>query len=246
MIFHVVATDKCSQLILLYWFVSSFVFCFWSLSDLQTSNQVAQVVQIFYYGIHMWLTRRFSVYSRTISRAWKGYLETLWGGTGGALPEPSSMTSSSLLVWMFDSLVGGQWWSGEEYQANGTLTAVMYWYEILRAIIRPYTGSLAPGFLSSCAHSVCAVSGWRRNWCHWLALMFPKPESNWKPLRHYVSDHSKPPSNTTHFPRSYSCSEQGLGGDQPWSLSSLLTFAYRYLGTIHTSALNCMMKFLQI
>lgn len=161
MIFHVVATDKCSRLILLYWFVSSFVFSFWSLSDLQTSNQVAQVVQIFYYGMHMWLTRRFSVYSRTVSRAWRGYLETLWGGTGGELPEPYSMTSSSLLVWMFGSLVGGQWWSGEEYQANGTLTAVRYWYEILRAIIRPYTGSMAPGFLlmhdNACPHvpTVC-------------------------------------------------------------------------------------------
>ncbi len=76
---------------------------------------------------------------------------------------------------------------------NGTLTAVRYWDEILRATVRHYAGAVGPGFLlvqdnapASCGQSVLAVPGWRRHWCHWLALTFPRPESNWEPLGCYV------------------------------------------------------------
>ena len=82
--------------------------------------------------------------------------------------------------------------------ANGTQTAVRYRDEILRPIVRPYA-AVGPGFLlvqdNARPHvvRVCkAVPGWRRHWCHWLALTFPRPESNWETLGRYVSVHPPP------------------------------------------------------
>ena len=50
----------------------------------------------------------------------------------------------SLMVWGVISLVGHK---DIHVIANGTLTAVRYWDEILIAIVRPYAGAVGPGFL---------------------------------------------------------------------------------------------------
>lgn len=52
--------------------------------------------------------------------------------------------SGSLIVW------GGILFEGctdLDVIANGTLTAVRYWYETLREMVRPYAGAVSPGFL---------------------------------------------------------------------------------------------------
>ena len=77
--------------------------------------------------------------------------------------------------------------------ANGTLTAVRYQDEVLRAIVRTYTGAVGSGFLlvqDNARPHVARVSRqfqkWLQHWCHWLTLMFCRPESNWERLGHYV------------------------------------------------------------
>ena len=54
------------------------------------------------------------------------------------------MTGSAVMVWGGVSLEDH---TNLHLLANGTLTAVRYWYEILRPIVRPYAGVVGPGFL---------------------------------------------------------------------------------------------------
>ncbi len=89
------------------------------------------------------------------------------------------------------SLVLGQWWSGEAYPwrlDNGTLNAIRYWC----------SGSWVPPGArqcpASCAKSMLAVPGGRRNWYHSMVPMVAWPKSNRTHLGHYVLGPSLGPS----------------------------------------------------
>ncbi|KAI3365408.1 hypothetical protein L3Q82_010493, partial [Scortum barcoo] len=129
-------------------------------------TQVAQVVQLIQDGTSMRaVARRFAVSVSIVSRAWKHYQETgqyirrrgggrrregnnpaagpatsafVQGGTGGALPEPCKMTSSSSRPQMCMCLLK---------RLEDSLTAIRYRDEILRPLVRPYAGAVGPGFL---------------------------------------------------------------------------------------------------
>lgn len=56
-----------------------------------------------------------------------------------------------------------------------------------------------------------SLEPWQRHCCNWLALRFPRPESNWKPLARYDLVHPKLPSSATVCPGAHCCHDPGLG-----------------------------------
>lgn len=118
---------------------------------------------------------------------------------------------------VFNSLCSGFWWPEDrnfwvfDVLARASLTAIRYRVEILRSIVRPYTGAVGPG-LPLMHDNAWPWLAWR-HWCYHLASPFIRPESNEAPLGHHASVHLPPPRCTTDCPGVGWCSDPGLGGD---------------------------------
>lgn len=152
----------------------------------------------------------------------------------------SSMTSLAVGQWLICRGIPLEGCTDLDHDiANGNLTAVGYWDEILRAIVRPYAGAVDSEFLlvqdNSWPHvaSVCmtkAVSGWWRHWCHLLALTLPIPTSGWPPIRLYVLLHLMPLSSLMPWSKSGRRSPRTPSADSSGACSDLVGSAYRHEG----------------
>lgn len=125
-------------------------------------------------------------------------------------PTQMCVTRSLLCVWL----------------ANGTLTAVTYRDEIIRAIVRLYAGAVGPG------------------WINAIDWSSHSPDLN--PIVHLWDAsivHLTLPRTATDCPGAHWCPDQGLGGGPPRTPSAdssgecpdVVGSAYRHAGAIHTT-----------
>ncbi len=110
------------------------------------------------------------------------------------LPENTRIGRSAVGVLFSSHMRAGSHWAHvTEVKESGDAV----WSIMLRATSSSMTGLVSNGLgrnVNGGLHrpqclKFAVFFRWQWYWCHWLALTFPRLESNWEPLGYYVSEH---------------------------------------------------------